>query len=158
MVTFRRDHTATFLPDGRVLIVGGYTGDIHSNSLTASAEIYDPASGTFTALGDCQSHNSAEFCDFPPSAEREDDPVCRADCGDIVTPESQRRLWAGIGRGAVGVCALWRNCHRTTIGPPEDFDFFSSSGFDPVRLRSRLRFFRDLDVSDPEGWRFEPVC
>ena len=51
-VTSRREHTATLLPDGRVLIVGGFTGDIRSNSLTASAEIYDPASGTFTALGD----------------------------------------------------------------------------------------------------------
>jgi hypothetical protein len=52
MVTSRRDHTATLLPDGRVLIVGGFIGDVHSNSPTASAEIYDPASGTFTALSD----------------------------------------------------------------------------------------------------------
>ena len=34
----------------------------------------------------------------------------------------------------------------------EDFDFFSSSGFDPVRLRSGLPFFRDLDASNPEVW------
>jgi len=34
----------------------------------------------------------------------------------------------------------------------EDFDFFSSSGFDPDRLRSRLPFFRDLDPNDPETW------
>jgi len=34
----------------------------------------------------------------------------------------------------------------------EDFDFFSSSGFDPDRLRSRLPFFRDLDPADPDVW------
>ena len=32
----------------------------------------------------------------------------------------------------------------------EDFDFFSSSGFDPDRLGSRLPFFRDLDLKGPE--------
>ena len=32
----------------------------------------------------------------------------------------------------------------------EDFDFFSSSGFDPDRLRSRLPFLKDLDLADPE--------
>jgi hypothetical protein len=34
----------------------------------------------------------------------------------------------------------------------EDFDFFSSSGFEPERLRSRLPFFRDLDPTDPDLW------
>jgi Nucleotidyl transferase AbiEii toxin, Type IV TA system len=34
----------------------------------------------------------------------------------------------------------------------EDFDFFSSSGFDPDRLQSRLPFFRDLDTTDPDTW------
>jgi hypothetical protein len=36
--------------------------------------------------------------------------------------------------------------------PSEDFDFFSTSGFDPSRLQSRLPFFRDLDRDDPDTW------
>jgi Kelch motif len=42
----RDSHTATLLPNSKVLVAGGYDG----NSL-ASAELYDPASGTWTATG-----------------------------------------------------------------------------------------------------------
>ena len=34
----------------------------------------------------------------------------------------------------------------------EDFDFFSSSGFDPDVLRSKLTFFKNLDRADPDAW------
>src|SRR6266568_1427373 len=44
--TARRDHTATLLSNGKVLVAGGYNG----GSL-ASAELYDPTSGTWTATG-----------------------------------------------------------------------------------------------------------
>jgi hypothetical protein len=43
MITARANHTATLLPNGKVFIAGG-SGD-------ASAELYDPSTGTFTATG-----------------------------------------------------------------------------------------------------------
>jgi hypothetical protein len=71
-----------------------------------------------------------------------------------ILPESQRRLWTELDAvpsdfvlyGGTGL-ALQLG-HRVS----EDFDFFSSTGFDPDRLRSRLPFFRDLDPSNTEAW------
>jgi hypothetical protein len=56
MIETRALPTATLLPDGRVLVAGGQTtfatgSDIHTVDL-ASAELYDPGSGTWTATGE----------------------------------------------------------------------------------------------------------
>jgi hypothetical protein len=60
MAVDRADHSATLLKDGRVLIYGGndnfvFSGDkllgFYQDPLPASAEIYDPATGKFSATG-----------------------------------------------------------------------------------------------------------
>jgi Kelch motif/Galactose oxidase, central domain len=51
MATARESHTATLLPNGTVLIAGGHRGRRPSVTVHSSAEIYDPAAGTFTAAG-----------------------------------------------------------------------------------------------------------
>jgi WD40 repeat protein len=48
MATPRRFHTATMLPNGKVLVVGGQNV---TYAAVASAELYDPSSGTFSATG-----------------------------------------------------------------------------------------------------------
>jgi hypothetical protein len=46
----RLGHTATLLPDGRVLVVGGLS-DVSSIAILASAEIYDPSTDRFSPTG-----------------------------------------------------------------------------------------------------------
>jgi hypothetical protein len=48
MATARHGHRATLLPSGKVLITGGWA-DPHGNNPIALAEVYDPASGTWSA-------------------------------------------------------------------------------------------------------------
>jgi hypothetical protein len=48
--TFRIGHTATLLPNGKVLVVGG-VNPISQQEQKATAELYDPGTGTWSSTG-----------------------------------------------------------------------------------------------------------
>ena len=48
MLLSRTGHTATRLPDGRVLLAGGFSGSVFGGAFSATAEIYDPSTASFT--------------------------------------------------------------------------------------------------------------
>ena len=63
MTTARTAHTATLLPNGKVLIAGG-DGALWS---LGSAELYDPATGVFTATGNMATARSGHTATLLPN-------------------------------------------------------------------------------------------
>lgn len=61
LATARAAHTATLLPDGKVLIVGGL--DANSN-LLSSAELYDPVTGKFTSAGNLKKPRAYHYANL----------------------------------------------------------------------------------------------
>ena len=58
------EHTATLLPNGKVLVAGGY----NSGYLT-SAELYDPASGSWSATGSLNTARQAHTATLLPNGK-----------------------------------------------------------------------------------------
>src|SRR5580692_6089648 len=48
----RASHTSTLLPNGKVLIAGGFAGSGAEYNPYRSAELYDPSSGTFESVAE----------------------------------------------------------------------------------------------------------
>jgi hypothetical protein len=68
LITPRDDQTATVLPDGRVLVVGGaeaakgIRGDgLYGGRVLASAEMYDPVTGSWSATGSLATARESHF-------------------------------------------------------------------------------------------------
>jgi len=71
-LNLRRDgHTATLLSDGKVLVAGGsvYNGGFFGGSSIDSVELYDPASGTWTATGSLVTSRSGHTAELLPNGK-----------------------------------------------------------------------------------------
>jgi len=140
MIEGRWGHTATLLPDGRVLVTGGSTG----NGLLASAELYDPGSGSWTAAADMIEGRYNHTATLLPDGKV----LVAGGAGDGVLASAElydpgRGSWTATTRMAEA-----RLSHTATLLPdgrvlvaggccrgplPEDFDSLASAElYDPV--------------------------
>jgi hypothetical protein len=142
MTTARRIHTATLLPDDRVLIVGGYG---EAGAALASAELFDLATGTFSATGSLMTARGGHTAILLPTGAvlviggygtRAYPNVAPAELYD---PDSGTFKAAGpyVGRGGCDFCAPSVLLHDGTVLFPGQYpaqlydpvsDSFSPSG------------------------------
>jgi hypothetical protein len=91
----RSSHAATLLPSGRVLILGGDgRGDSVIARVLASAELYDPVSGKFTAAGEMKAARSSPTATLLPSGK-----VLIAGGRDANGPLTTAELYDPAGKG-----------------------------------------------------------
>jgi uncharacterized protein (TIGR03437 family) len=113
---YRTWHTTTLLPNGKVLVVGGADGDFLFIA-TKSAELYDPATGTWTSTGDLNEFRAAHTATLLPNGKvlvvggvdtDEDGPIhSSAEIYDPITG-----IWTTTGSLSTGRC--W---HTATLQP-----------------------------------------
>ena len=66
LTTARERHSATLLPNGKVLVAGGRSS---RGVITNSAEIYDPATGTWTAAKSLTEARSSHTATLLPNGK-----------------------------------------------------------------------------------------
>lgn len=104
MTTARAIHTATLLPSGKVLVVAGAGpggAEPRNANQLASAELYDPAAGTWTATGSLTGTTTPPASNTPRgarlghSAALLDKGACGSQCGKVL-------IAAGVGGVGTG--------------------------------------------------------
>ena len=67
--TARQYHTATLLPNGKVLVAGGEDGNGSQWRYLSSAELYDPATGTWSSTGNLNTARSGHTATLLPNGK-----------------------------------------------------------------------------------------
>ncbi len=155
----RKMHTATLLPNGKVVVAGGQGGD-NSRQPLASAELYDPATGTWSstgALGNARFDHTATFVDGGvlvvggsdnAGAERYDPATGTwSPAGSLATARSEHTtILLSDGNVLVaGGCGLTcplnsSELRLAAVAPSADLSITSTDSPDPVQTGQELTY------------------
>ncbi|MGA7749071.1 MAG: kelch repeat-containing protein, partial [Gallionella sp.] len=69
MNTSRYNHTATLLPNGKVLVAGGWNGSVSSPTALNTAELYNPATNSWTPAGNLASARAYHTATLLPNGQ-----------------------------------------------------------------------------------------
>jgi hypothetical protein len=164
MNTARYYHTATALGDGTVLVAGGQVG-ARVYTATASAEIYDPAAGTFSIVGDTTTgrinHSATLLLDGSVLIVGGDGSGTSAEIFDPARPAPAPVLFS-LGGDAQGQGAIWQartGEAATAASPAAAGDVLSlytrglvESGAIPPQVAVGGRFGEILYFGDAPGY------
>jgi hypothetical protein len=144
MLSAREGHTATLLPNGKVLLAGGSSGE----AVLAEAELYDPATGGFSQTGAMTSprfaHEATLLSDgrvlITGGLGRNDEALSDAEIYDPATQRFSR----------TGVMQIARSSHRAQL--LIDGRVLITGGLSPDWPRQRT-----AEIYDPATGRFSSV-
>ena len=143
MTVGREVHSATLLPNGKVLIAGGSTG--------VTAELYDPGTGTFTRTGDMTAPRSHAPATLLPNGR-----VLIAGCDLIGGPSLTAELYdPDTGTFAATGSMLNRRCgHTATL--LSNGKVLIVGGWYPLNAHSAPTF-QPAELYDPSTGTFTPT-
>jgi N-acetylneuraminic acid mutarotase len=110
LATARQSHTATLFPNGKVLVVGGH--NYPPGGILASAELYDPVNGTWSATGSLVTARAYHTATLLPNGK-----VLVAAGGDILSQTERAELYdpASGTWTMTGSLAMRRAGHTATL-------------------------------------------
>lgn len=115
MNTERFQPTATLLRDGRVLVAGGARAPVDAVEFLASAELYDPRTGTFTPTGDMDKARLGHTATLLPNGEVL---IAGGRKGSLIPDVWSDAEIYNAGRGTfttVGSMTMARSAHTATL-------------------------------------------
>jgi hypothetical protein len=152
MIWPRDSATATLLPSGKVLIAGGYTlgppGHEYNYKALNTAELYDPASGTFTALPNMTLDRVYHTATLLPNgkvliAGGFSDTAFISNSAELFDPASETFT------RVPGTMIVWRGYHTATL--LQNGKVLIAGGYQGNGLESRAELF------DPASGTFTPT-
>ncbi|MCG3159248.1 MAG: hypothetical protein JMDDDDMK_00234 [Acidobacteria bacterium] len=108
LLTARELHTATLLSNGKVLVAGGDTGSAFSNNALASAEIYDPATGQWSATGNLNFARRRHTATLLSNGKV----IIAGGEGTSGAPLSEAEIFDTMGNGGAGVFTQINNINH----------------------------------------------